>query len=279
MKTLMIITSMLASGLVFAAMVSAEKGSIKAAISRAGFFQRNRFIKNDKKNLKSYFALYLDEATSLNFFGFPVKGIEDFILMKVFLFFVSIILINITGILLYKNFLLISIITGSILYFLPSEVLKNKIRAKSRQVNEELPDFIDILYSLINAGLALDEALSYISRECRGQISDLFKLAKVKMFEGMGRADSYYHIGRISFCDDFQRIIKIIVQADIVGNPIKDILKDLSKDFRESQRDALKMKAEKLEGNLIIVIFIFIFIPVLVLFMMPIIPQIKLLFN
>jgi hypothetical protein len=48
--------------------------------------------------------------------------------------------------------------------------------------------------------------------------------------------------------------------------------------MRENQRDFLKMKAEKLESNLIIVIFIFIFIPVIALFLIPVIPQLQILF-
>lgn len=279
MKIWIIITSLLTASLVFGLAVKTDRDSVKAVLEKIGLSEKSRFLKTDRKNLKSYFILTFDEGKSFNLFGFPVRSMEDFILLKVFLAFICVLLVNITGIILAKNFLLLSLFAGTILFFLPSEVLKNKIRIKSRQVLEELPDFIDILYSLINAGLSLEESISHITKECKGQISDLFKLAKAKMFEGMGRADSYDFIGKVSFCADFQRTVKILTQADNLGNPIKDILKDMSKDLRDGQRDLFKMRAEKLEGNLIIVIFIFIFIPVLLLFLVPIIPQIKLLFH
>ncbi len=279
MKILIILTSLMISATVFILAIKTDKDSLKSILGRIGLSEKSLLLKEDRKNLKSYSILYLNEQRNFNFFGFSIRSIEDFLLIKVFLFFASILLVNIIAFIIHKNFLLVSLLIGIILFFLPSEILKNKIRLKSRQVLEELPDFIDILYSLINAGLTLEESITYISNECKGQISSLFQIAKIKMFEGMSRADAYYHVGKISFCDDFQRIIKILTQADVIGNPIKDILKDLSNDLRDSQRDLLKMKAEKLEGNLIIVIFLFIFIPVLLLFLLPIIPQIKLLFN
>jgi len=95
---------------------------------------------------------------------------------------------------------------------------------------------------------------------------------------GYGKKEAYYNIARLSFCNDFKTVIKILIQSDIVGNPIKDVLKDLSRVIRNNQRDLIKMKAERLESNLVIVIFIFIFIPMLLLFLLPVFPQLKMLF-
>jgi tight adherence protein C len=279
MKILIIFIALMISSVVLMIALKSDKEALRLILGRIGLSNRSPLLKEDRKNLESYYVLYLHEERRFNLFGFAVRSIEDFLLIKIFLLITSVLLINIIAVIIHKNFLFISLLAGIILFVLPSEILKNKIRSKSRQVLEELPDFIDILYSLINAGLTLEESISYIAKECKGQISSLFKIAKIKMFEGMSRADAYYYVGKISFCDDFQRIIKILTQADVIGNPVKDILKELSNDLRDNQRDLLKIKAERLEGNLIIVIFIFIFIPVLLLFLLPIIPQIKLLFH
>ena len=241
MKVLIIFIALMISSVVFMIALKTDKDALRLVLGRIGFSERSPLLKEDRKNLKSYYVLYLHEERKFNFFGFAVNSIEDFLLIKVFLLITSVLLINIIAVIIHKNFLLISLLVGIILFFLPSEILKNKIRLKSRQVLEELPDFIDILYSLINAGLTLEESISYISKECKGQIRDLFKIAKIKMFEGMSRADAYYYVCKISFCDDFQRIIKILTQADVIGNPVKDILKELSNDLRDNQRDLLKI--------------------------------------
>ena len=99
-----------------------------------------------------------------------------------------------------------------------------------------------------------------------------------KILEGRSKPEAFNIIARLSFCSEFKNLIKVLAQSEIIGNPVKDILKDLSRVMRENQRNFLKMKAEKLESNLMIVIFIFIFIPVIALFLIPVIPQLQIFF-
>jgi Flp pilus assembly protein TadB len=135
-----------------------------------------------------------------------------------------------------------------------------------------------MLSSLIKAGLTLDEAIAYISVNYNSEASKLFRMLHTKILEGHSKPEAFNIIARLSFCSEFKNLIKVLAQSEIIGNPVKDILKDLSRVMRENQRDFLKMKAEKLESNLIIVIFIFIFIPVIALFLIPVIPQLQILF-
>ncbi|MDD3520716.1 MAG: type II secretion system F family protein [Actinomycetota bacterium] len=143
----------------------------------------------------------------------------------------------------------------------------------------ELPDFIDFLYLLINAGLSFDESIKYLIDNMQGNIYELFKIYRLKQMEGNSKTESLRYIGKISFCLEFERILKVISEAEIVGNPINNTLRDLSKEIRRDQRDHIKIRAEKLESNLVFIIFIFIFIPMIMLFILPIIPQFKLLFK
>ena len=132
--------------------------------------------------------------------------------------------------------------------------------------------------SLIKAGLNLDESINYISTNYKGEVSKLFAIAQLRVLEGISKKEAYHKIAKLSFCNDFKTIIKILIQSEMIGNPIKDVLKGLSKAMRDNQRDQLKMRAEKLEGNLILIIFIFMFIPMIFLFLLPVLPQLKMLF-
>jgi len=48
--------------------------------------------------------------------------------------------------------------------------------------------------------------------------------------------------------------------------------------MRTNQRDLLKIRSERLESNLVLVIFIFMFIPMIFLFLLPVLPQLKMFF-
>ena len=277
-KAIIIGISFLASFFVFLLIVNVNSSDLKIVLKRVEGRSRNLFKRRIKTGFGNDLKFLMDEEGSVKIFGFSIGSLESLFLLKITLassFFIIFILI---GFLLEKNFVIYSLIVALIFYFLPAEILKGKMKSRGRRVLSELPDIVDIFSSLIKAGLSLDEVVRYISDNYKGEVSKLFKLVQIKILEGRSKKDAYYSIARLSFCNDFKTVIKILVQSDIVGNPIKDVLKDLSKVIRNNQRDLLKMRAERLEGNLIIVVFIFIFIPMLFLFLLPVFPQLKMLF-
>lgn len=223
--------------------------------------------------------LLLESRGRINILGFRIKSIEEFFIFKIILSASGFLLVLTAGFLFSGNLLLYAALTAAIFYFLPSEILKGKIKAISKKILNELPDIIDLLASLINAGLTIDEALAYIFKNLNGEIPRLFKIYNIKILEGGTRKEAFDHIGKMSYCTEFLSFIKVVYQSEIIGNPIKEVLKDLSRVYRNNQRDNLKMRAEKLESNLILVIFIFIFIPMLLIFLMPVLPQLKIIIG
>jgi tight adherence protein C len=242
------------------------------------------FIKKLNKNKKfellhdENIEFYLDNFKNIRIFGLKIDSQEKLVILKLYFSFFAFVLINIFGIIFHKNFLIISLIGALIFYLLPSEILKSKINNIKSKVIIELPDFIDILSSLINAGLNLDEAIKYFALNYNGEIKNLLSIFRIKQLEGFSKIEAYEFIGKLSFCEEFNRIVKIISQSEIIGNPVKEVLQNFSAEIRNNQKDQLKIKAEKLESNLIFIIFIFIFIPTLLIFLVPVFPQIKLLF-
>jgi len=223
-------------------------------------------------------ALLFEVHGIIKVLGINIRSIEELIFLRLILALSSAIVFIFSGFLLGKNFILYSLLMAIIFYFLPVEVIKNKILNIRKKILDELPDIVDVLSSLVKAGMTLDEAIIYISRNYNGETSKLFKMLHTKVLEGYSKSEAFNIIARLSFCVEFKNLIKVLAQSEIIGNPIKDILKDFSRVMRENQRDFLKMKAEKLESNLIIIIFIFVFIPVIALFLIPVIPQLQILF-
>jgi len=222
--------------------------------------------------------LLFEEEGSINIFGVRVKSIEGLFLLRIISSISFLIFLIVFGFLWKKNLTYHALIGAVIIYFLPPQIIKSKIITKSKKIQSELPDVIDILSSLIKAGLNLDEALNYISENYKCETGKLFKKAQVKIFEGTSKADAYHSIAKLSFCNDFKTVIKILVQAEIIGNPVSKVLKDMSKVIRNNQRDLLKISSERLESNLVLIIFIFMFVPTIFLFLLPVIPQLQMLF-
>ena len=241
---------------------------------RAGSFLHKRNRPKESKDIE----LMFEENKTINIVGVKIRSIEGLFLFRIIISLSFLIFFNIFGILFDKNFIIYSIIGAVIFYFLPLEIIKGKINFTRKIISNELPEILDILSSLIKAGLNLEEAINYISSNYKGEVSKLFTIAQLRVFEGISKKEAYYKIAQLSFCNDFKTIIKILIQSEMIGNPINDVLKDLSKVMRNNQRDQLKIKAERLEGNLVLIIFIFIFIPMIFLLLLPVLPQLRMLF-
>ena len=231
------------------------------------YFENKEFAKNFEK--------FIEGAGFIRVFGIKIRSLEALWLFRVSLVFSAIIIISFSGFFTGKNTVIFAGFVALILYLLPAEIIKGKIKAMAAAIRSSLPDCIDMMASLMQAGLNLDEAIKYISNNFNNPVSKLFKIYQLLVFEGSSSKDAFEKISGMSFCTEFKNFIKIIHQSEVVGNPVKNILKDLSKVYRNNQRDFLKMRAEKLESNLIIVIFIFIFIPMLMIFLIPVLPQLS----
>jgi len=230
------------------------------------------------RNIKDLDIL-LNDWGHIRIFGIKIRTIEAFILYRISMSLALLVLFLFLGIVTSGSLILYGAGAALILYSIIPEIVKGKINARSAGVLHSLPDVIDMMASLINAGLTADEAMAYIADNLHNPVAGLFKVYHLKIFEGSTRKEAFDKICKMSFCSEFKSFIKIIHQAEIMGNPVKEILRDLSKVYRNNQRDFLKMKAEKLESKLVIVIFLFIFIPMLAIFLIPVLPQLKILIN
>lgn len=227
----------------------------------------------------SKLKLLFDSCGRMNILSFSIKTIEEFYIFRIILSVSGFLLVSVAGFFLSVNLLLYAALTSAVFYFLPSEIVKDKIKNISKKTLIELPEIIDLMASLIKAGLTIDETIVYIFKNLNGKIPGLFRIYNIKILEGATRREAFDCIGKMSYCAEFYSFIKVIHQSEIIGNPIKEVLKDLSRVYRNNQRDNLKMRAEKLESNLMLVIFIFIFIPMLLIFLMPVLPQLKIIIG
>ena len=232
-----------------------------------------------RSSFASKVKLLLESHGRMSVLSIRMKTIEEFYIFRIILSVSVFLLILVAGFFLSINLLLYATLTAAVFYFLPSEIVKGTIKNISKKILIELPEIIDLMASLIKAGLTIDETIVYIFKNLDGEIPSLFRIYNIKILEGATRREAFDCIGKMSYCAEFYSFIKVIYQSEVIGNPIKEVLKDISRVYRNNQRDNLKMRAEKLESNLILVIFIFIFVPMLLIFLMPVLPQLKIIIG
>jgi len=232
---------------------------------------------NEKKFQKDFETL-IEEHGFIKIMFVKIRSFEEFMLLRISLFTAVLLAVTAFGVFTLKNTLIYALGAAILGYMMPHAIVNRMKGLKLQTVLGSLPDIIDLMASLMKAGLTLDETISYIANNYKNSVSRLFRIYQLKILSGSSRAEAFDAAGRMSFCAEFKSFIKIIHQSEITGHPVSDILKDLSRVYRNNQRDFLKIQAEKMESNLIIIIFIFIFIPMLLILMIPVLPQLKMFF-
>ena len=124
-----------------------------------------------------------------------------------------------------------------------------------------LPDGLDLMVIAVEAGLALDQAIQYVSREIAVSHEDLAEelaLVNLEMRAGKGRSDALRHLVERTGESEIRKLVAILIQTDRFGTSIADSLRTHSDFMRVRRRQDAEEQAGKVGVKLVFPIFFFI---------------------
>jgi len=181
---------------------------------------------------------------------------------------VGLIIVGITDLLA----LILLLIAG---YFLPWLWLRNKVNKRQRAIFRQLPDALDILTLLVEAGLDFGAAFNKLIENETGPLIDEFNSAQQEIKLGKNRMTALSDMAKKVNNRYLTSVVNSLLQSMQTGSAIGPTLRALSDQFRtERAQLAEKMGAEaplKMMGPLLLLIFptifIIIFGPIVLSFM------------
>jgi tight adherence protein C len=165
--------------------------------------------------------------------------------------------------------LLIAVVGG---YLLPDIWLTRRVQARQQNLRLALPDALDLLVICIEAGLGLDQAMLYISRELRiahPQLCAEFDLVNAEMHVGKTRLDALRSLATRTGVDDIQALVATLIQTDRFGTSIANSLRIHSDSLRTKRRQRAEEMAAKTTVKLVFPLVFFIFPALFVVIMGP----------
>lgn len=159
-------------------------------------------------------------------------------------------------------------------YVFPDSWLKTKIRQRKREIQQSLPDILDLLTVSVEAGLGFDAALLKVVEKQKGPLSEelLRVLQEIKM--GRPRRDALRDLGKRNDDEDLSNVVASLVQADQLGIPIGGVLRNQAKQIRQKRRQRAEEKAQKAPVKIMIPLVFFIFPFIFIIILGPAIIQI-----
>jgi tight adherence protein C len=142
------------------------------------------------------------------------------------------------GLLLANTLLLVLFLAGLALlgYYFPVLWLRQLVDGKRKQIQQALPDALDLLVICVDAGLGFDAALVRVTNKYKNALADKFAQALREISLGRPRQEALDEMGRSSGVDDLHNFVQAVIQSEQFGTGIGKILRIQSDEMRRKRR-------------------------------------------
>ncbi|RKD24481.1 pilus assembly protein TadB [Ammoniphilus oxalaticus] len=130
-------------------------------------------------------------------------------------------------------------------YFGVILTLKGKAKARQDELRYDLPDFLDIVSVSLKAGVSLDATLREVVKYFDGPLREEFMRFNHEIELGVPREEAYRELLKRNDNEEFQTLIKSLIQGMQLGVPIATTFKIQADDMRTLRRELVKEKAAK----------------------------------
>ncbi len=151
---------------------------------------------------------------------------------------------------------------ASLGYYLPNVLLALVIRSRQRELCEALPDAVDLMTVCVEAGLALDAALTRAGEEMNlhsPALADELNLVTVELRVGSTREGALHNLALRTGVDDITTFVTMLLQSERFGTSVADSLRILSETMRDHRRQRAEETAAKIPVKLLFPLVFFIF--------------------
>jgi tight adherence protein C len=162
----------------------------------------------------------------------------------------------------------LAIVTGAFVallgWRLPSIMLSRALKVRKESIQRALPDFLDLLSTTVQAGLALNAALVQAADSTTGALKEELNSMLSEVRLGRPRTDAFNAMAERVNEDSTTTMVTAIVQAEKLGSNLSDVLQELAKETRDRRWFRAEEKAAQLPIKMILPMAIFM-IPALYL--------------
>lgn len=146
-------------------------------------------------------------------------------------------------------------------FYAPGFYLESLVKKRQEKLRLGLPDALDMMVVSVEAGLGLDQAMQYVSREIEHAHPDLSEelgLVGLEMRAGKRRAEALRNLADRTGEPELRKLVAILVQSDRFGTSMGESLRTHSDFMRIRRKQEAEERAAKVGVKLVFPIFLFI---------------------
>lgn len=147
--------------------------------------------------------------------------------------------------------------------YFPFFTLNRAMESRKGAIQKALPEFLDMIASTVQAGLALNSALGYAVEAVPGPLGDEIKEALSEIRLGRARSDALRAVGERTNQPALRNALRVMTQAERLGANISKLLNELAADARHQRLMLVEEMAAKLPVKMVFPM-VFFMIPAII---------------
>ena len=159
-------------------------------------------------------------------------------------------------------------------YWLPNIVLTNAVQRRQQELRSSLADSIDLLTICVEAGPGFAAAMAHVSKNTTGPLADEFYRTLQEVQLGRSRNEAMRNLADRSNVPELRAFVLAMVQADIFGVSVANVLRVQARDMRIKRRQLAEERAMKVPIKVLFPVLFCIFPALFVVFLGPAIMRI-----
>jgi tight adherence protein C len=136
-------------------------------------------------------------------------------------------------------------------FFVPDLLLISRAQERQTKIGLELPDTLDQMTIAVEAGLGFEAAMQRAASNGTGPLAQELTRTLQDMQLGQSRRDAYMALADRTTVSELRRFLRAVIQADIYGIAIADVLRTQAAEMRVKRRQRAEEKAMKIPVKVI----------------------------
>lgn len=150
------------------------------------------------------------------------------------------------------------LLAGIMTAFIPAFWLRLRVGMRKAAILKALPDAVDLIVTTVEAGLAIDAALSEVGHETRGPLGEELRLTVRETTLGRSRRDALLRLVDRTQVPELKTFVQSIVQAEQTGIPIGQVLRTQAAQIRLRKRQWAEAQAQRAPVKMVMVLVVLV---------------------
>jgi tight adherence protein C len=160
-------------------------------------------------------------------------------------------------------------VVGFVGWVLPLTIVQRKARKRMQEVDRRLPDLIDLLCVMIEAGLSFGAAMRLAAGQFEPPMSDELRLTLQEQTMGLGIGEALENFGERADTPAVRAFVRAMGQGERMGISTGQIMRNLAHEMRARRRSQAEEKAQKAPVVMLFPLVFLIFPAMFIILMTP----------